>query len=243
MTKIGILDDEVIICETISKYLKESGYDVPDYAVNYEEAVSLLKEHAPDIMLLDINIGGNKNGVDLAMYIRENYNIPVIFISSYSDKNTIEAAKKAKPNGYLVKPFSKDDLYASIEIAINSFTHLPEQPLPGSDNSIKLLPDALFVKQQALFVKIYFKEILFIKSESVYAEIFTRDKKLLIRETLKNLSGLLPAKDFSQIHRSYLVNINNIDAVNTEYVVINNEQIPISRSQRDAFLSHLNLLK
>ncbi|MBL7883260.1 MAG: response regulator [Bacteroidia bacterium] len=243
MVKIGILDDEVIICETISKYLRELGYTVPEYAMNYAEGIELLEQQHPDIMLLDINIGGEKNGVDLALHIREKYNIPLIFISSYSDKSTIESAKKAQPNGYLVKPFSKEDLYVAIEVSLNNFAANTSPPKKNELNQqIKLLNDAIFIKQDSLYTKIYFKDILYIKSEGVYAEFYSKEKKYLIRETLKNLIEILPSDSFFLTHRSYIVNINAINAVNSEYVIIENESIPISRAIKDDFLKRLNLI-
>lgn len=243
MIKIGILDDEAIICETITKYLVELGYDVLDYAMNFEEGLALIQNEKPDIMLLDINIGGIKSGIDLAQYIRENHQIPLIFISSYSDSSTLSSAKKVKPNGYLVKPFSKEDLFTSIEIALSNFSSTINAN--NEDISIKeykLLKDAFFIKQGNLYVKIYFKDIIYVKSEGVYAEIFTSQKKYLIRESLKNLQTILPETDFFQIHRSYIVNVNCIDAVNSEYIVIQKEVLPISRNSREAFLMKLNLM-
>ncbi len=186
MTKVGILDDEIVICETLSKYLKELGYHVLDYALNYEEAIELLETNLPDIFLLDINIGGKKSGVDLAKYIRENYNIPLIFISSYSDKETILSAKKVSPNGYLVKPFNKEDLFAAIEIAIGNFSIRTEQNQISSE--LKLLSDAFFIKQDSLYIKICFNDIYYFKSEGVYVEIYAKSKKYLFRETLLNLN-------------------------------------------------------
>lgn len=243
MIKIGILDDEAIICETITKYLVELGYDVLDYAMNFEEGLTLIQNEKPDIMLLDINIGGIKSGIDLAQYIRENYQIPLIFISSYSDSNTLSSAKQVKPNGYLVKPFSKEDLFTSIEIALSNFSStINANNGDISSKDYKLLKDAFFIKQGNLYVKIYFKDIIYVKSDGVYAEIFTSHKKYLIRESLKNLQAILPETDFFQIHRSYIVNVNCIDAVNTEYIVIQKEVLPISRNSREAFLMKLNLM-
>jgi len=243
MIKIGILDDEAIICETITKYLVELGYDVLDYAMNFEEGLALIQNEKPDIMLLDINIGGIKSGIDLAQYIRENYQIPLIFISSYSDSTTLSSAKQVKPNGYLVKPFSKEDLFTSIEIALSNFSSSSNSSNEeDTTKEYKLLKDAFFIKQGNLYVKIYFKDIIYVKSEGVYAEIFTLQKKYLIRESLKNLQTILPETDFFQIHRSYIVNVNCIDAVNSEYIVIQKEVLPISRSSREAFLMKLNLM-
>jgi len=137
MTKVGILDDEVIICETLNKYLIELGYQVPDYAMNYDEAVKLAINHKPDIMLLDININGKKNGIDFAKYLRENHNIPLIFVSSYSDKTTLEQARNVQPNGYLVKPFTKNDLFAAIEVALSNFSIQPILEVSSEEKNFK----------------------------------------------------------------------------------------------------------
>lgn len=243
MIKIGILDDEVIICETIVKYLVDLGYQVGDYATDFEEGLALLKNDCPDLFLLDINIGGTKNGIDFAQYIRENYQLPLIFISSYSDRDTLAKATKIKPNGYLVKPFSKEDLYTSIETALSHFsTDSTALASTNLEKDYKLLAEAFFIKQGNLYVKIYFKDMIYIKSEGVYAEIMTNSKKYLIRESLKNLQRILPETDFFQIHRSYIVNVNWIEAVNAEFVVVQSEILPISRSVRDAFLLKLNVV-
>jgi two-component system, LytTR family, response regulator LytT len=241
MTRVGILDDEVIICETLRKYLLELGYEVLDYALNFEEGLNVLSQN-PDIMLLDINIGGPKTGIDLAEIIRAEKEMPIIFISSYSDPTTLEAAKGVKPNGYLVKPFTQQDLYTSIEVALSNYagSKLPEENAEQED--CKLLPDALFVKQNSLYVKINFADIVYIKSDGVYVEIFTKDRRFLVRQSLKNLQNILPESYFLQVHRSYIINLHCIEAINHEYIVIQKEVIPISRSQRDLFLQRLTLL-
>jgi two-component system response regulator LytT len=238
MTKVGILDDEVIICETLRKYLRELGYQVPNYAINYSEAITLIKTEQPDIMLLDINLNELKNGIDVAMEIRKNHNIPLIFISSNADKTTIKETVKVKPNGYLVKPFGKNDLLAAIETALSNFSDNLNQ---ANDSDFKLLSDALYIKQNNLFVKVLLNAILYIQSDSVYAEIITKEKKYLIRESLKKLITILPEPQFFQIHRSHIVNINHIDAVNSEFAIIDNINLPISRSNREAFLKLFNL--
>lgn len=242
MTKIGILDDEVLICETLSKYLKELGYAVPEYAMTFEEGVALLKQEDPDVMLLDINISGALSGIDFARYIRENYQIPLIFVSSYSDKATIDAVKATKPNGYLVKPFTKDDLYAAIEVAINSFSEEQFQASQLVNGDVKIA-DAIFIKQDSLFVKVLFSEISYIKSDGVYLEIHTRDQsKFVHRETLKNMLDWLPNELFYQVHRSYIVNLQQITALNSEFVVIGKDPIPLSKSQKELLLAKLTIL-
>jgi two-component system, LytTR family, response regulator LytT len=242
MTKVGILDDEVVICETIKKHLSKLGYDVPDYAMSYEEGIALIEQHQPDIMLLDVNIGGDKTGIDFAAYLRKNHNIPLIFVTSYSDIATVSAAKNTEPNGYLLKPFSAEDLYVAIEAALSSFSSTQKSSGHDAPLTFKPLSDSLFIKQDQLFVKVKFEEISFVKSEGVYLEIYAAGKRMVIRETLKNLSDILPHEDFHQPHRSYIIRLSAIDAVNPEFVIIGNTSIPIARSHRDEFLNRLNLL-
>lgn len=239
MTTVGVLDDEVVICETLVKYLTELGYHVPDYALNYQEAIDLVDRIQPDIMLLDINIRDSLTGIDFARHLREHHHIPLIYISSYSDPRTIESAKGTQPNGYLLKPFTKDDLFVAIEVAINNFSREPAAPKPESRS---LISDALFVKHENLYVKVPFEEIVFIKSDGVYLEIHTFDNRYIYRETMKNMMDLLPEEYFFQVHRSYIINTGKITALNHEFVVLGKELIPISKSQRENLLSRINLL-
>jgi DNA-binding NarL/FixJ family response regulator len=119
--KVGIVEDEMIIAETISLALKKLGYLPTKLAYSYESAISMLEEEHPEIVLLDINLNDELDGVDLAHYINANYSLPIIFLTANSDRNTIERSKQTRPNAFLVKPFSNEDLFSSIEIAL--FNH------------------------------------------------------------------------------------------------------------------------
>src|ERR1700748_3650093 len=120
--KIGIVEDEVIIAEGINSTLKQLGYAVAEPACNYTEALTMMAEEKPDLMLLDITLNGSKDGIDLAWKIKELYNIPFIFLTANADAATVKRAKETEPPAYLVKPFNKDELYASIEICLHNFS-------------------------------------------------------------------------------------------------------------------------
>ena len=123
MTKVRILvvEDEILIADNICDTLEDFGYEALEPAINYTEAIETLKEDAPDIAILDINLSGNKTGIDVANVIKEKYNIPFIFLTSNSDHKMVEEVKLVNPNAFLVKPFVKDELYSAIEIAIYNF--------------------------------------------------------------------------------------------------------------------------
>lgn len=238
MARIGILDDEVIICETLTRYLKDLGHEPLDYALSFEEALTLVQTHAPDIMLLDINLRGIQSGIDFAHYLRKHHDLPIVFISSYSDKHTIENVKDVQANGFLIKPFTREDLFATIEVAMSNFV---QHANPVENTVISPQNDYIFIKQDALFVRINLEDILYCKSDGVYIEIITENGKYLLRETLKNLVKLLPESQFTQIHRSYLVRLDRIDAISYDFVVIKDQPLPLSRALRDAFMARINL--
>ena len=105
MVQIVIVEDELIIAEDVSNMLTRKGYEVMGIAMDYDEAIAILKVNKPDLILLDINLNSKKDGIDLANTINEFYGIPFIFTTSYSDSATLERAKKSNPINYLVKPF------------------------------------------------------------------------------------------------------------------------------------------
>jgi DNA-binding NarL/FixJ family response regulator len=122
--KILIVEDEPLIAKNISRYLNNNDYEVTGIAYDVEEAMFHLKRQPPDFALLDINLESEKDGIDLAEYINNHHNIPFVYLTSYSDKDTLERAKKTGPYGFIVKPFNEKTLYATIEIALaNHATH------------------------------------------------------------------------------------------------------------------------
>lgn len=227
--------------------LEEIGYEIVDNVIVYEQAVEVLKNKEVDLVLIDIILASDKTGIDLGKHIRENYNIPFIFVTSNSDRATVENAKTVKPNGYLVKPFEQQDLYTSIEIALSNFTSVKNNGASESQEeeddrlmSNKVLKDSIFVKKQHLYYRIQFGDIQFIKADNVYLEVNTVDKKFLVRSPLKDYLEKLPQHKFYRAHKSYIVNVDHIDAINSKDILINNTLIPISKEFKEFIISAMN---
>lgn len=117
--KIVIVEDEVLSSADMSAFLSAKGYEIPACAINAEDALFEIEKHRPDLVLMDIRIKGEVDGISAAITVKENFNIPVIFITAYADRETLERAKVAEPYGYILKPFAEHDLFASVEMAIN----------------------------------------------------------------------------------------------------------------------------
>jgi DNA-binding LytR/AlgR family response regulator len=236
----------VIIADDMQSMLEEIGYEIVDNVIVYEQAEEVLKTQEVDLVLIDIILASDKTGIDLGKHIRENYNIPFIFVTSNSDRATVENAKTVKPNGYLVKPFEQQDLYTSIEIALSNFSSnaktsggdaMDEEDIAVSNSILK---DSIFVKKQHLYYRIQFGDIQFIKADNVYLEVNTVDKKFLVRSPLKDYLEKLPKNKFYRAHKSYIVNVDHIDAINSKDILINNTLIPISKEFKEFIISAMN---
>ena len=115
--RILIVEDEPTIARNISQLLLLKGYKVVGIAFNQQEAMELITSKTIDLALLDINLGGQMEGIEIGKYLDEQLKIPFIFITSYTDEQTINAAKVTRPYGYIIKPFDEIEVYAAIEIA------------------------------------------------------------------------------------------------------------------------------
>lgn len=239
----------MIIADDMQSMLEEIGYEIVDNVIVYEQAVEVLKTQQVDLVLIDIILASDKTGIDLGKHIRENYDIPFIFVTSNSDRATVENAKTVKPNGYLVKPFEQQDLYTSIEIALSNFIYGKQNVAKGISSedvnedvpmSNSILKDSIFVKKQHLYYRIQFGDIQFIKADNVYLEVNTIDKKFLVRSPLKDYLEKLPQNKFYRAHKSYIVNVDHIDAINSKDIMINNTLIPISKDFKEFIISAMN---
>jgi CheY-like chemotaxis protein len=116
--KILVVEDENIVALEIKKRLQKLGYIVPSVASTGEDAISKVEGILPDLVLMDIMLKGEIDGIDAAGEIRKRFNIPVVYLTAYSDEETLQRAKLTEPYGYILKPFEENDLRTTIEIAL-----------------------------------------------------------------------------------------------------------------------------
>ncbi len=246
-TRVLIVEDEIIIAEDIREMLEKSGYEVAGLTGEVDEARRLLHATQPDVVLLDITLGQAQLGLELAREIAEKHQLPFIFCTSHGDKSTIKKATQLHPHGYLIKPFDQKDLYSSIEIALANFSSNlksfdPDDPeVVTSDMIIK---DSLFIKEGDLFVKVKIDDITWLSPEGNYTTIYDRQgRKYVVRMPLKDLYNFLPAEKFFRTHRSYMVNMDYVDAINNASVYIGTTKIPLGKNFRDALLTQVRKLQ
>lgn len=171
--EILIVEDNLVVVDSVVRMLSKLGYDKVKSVTDYNAAVKILSLKKTHLVLIDILLSGEETGIELGGYIRENINIPFIFITSNSDRATVADAKKVTPNGYLVKPFEKEDLFTAIEIALFNFreqlsTSKERNVLDSDTDTTAILSDSIFIKKQHIYHRISFSEILYIKADNVY---------------------------------------------------------------------------
>jgi len=117
--KIMVVEDEIVVAMELQTRLIALGYRVTGIVASGEDAVDLAEKTIPDLVLMDVKLAGEIDGIDAARDIRERHNIPVVYVTAHADHDTLQRAKLTYPLGYIVKPFSDSDLRASIEVALS----------------------------------------------------------------------------------------------------------------------------
>ncbi|HEY3361467.1 MAG TPA: response regulator [Methanosarcina sp.] len=116
-----MVEDEHIVAMGIKRMLKSLGYTVTGVASSGEDAVSKAESTFPDVVLMDIMLKGDMDGVEAAKKTRERFDVPVVYLTAYSDNKILERAKRTEPFGYIIKPFDERDLYSSIEVTLQRY--------------------------------------------------------------------------------------------------------------------------
>lgn len=233
-TKVGIVEDELIIADSIRAILKGMNYIVPEPCCDYGEAIAMLQCEQPDLILLDINLAGSEqDGIAVARYIRDHLNMPYIFLTANSDAGTLSRAKAVTPNAFLVKPFMQEDLYAAIEIAMHNFYSAGNIAVANGSKKY------LLIKERGFLHKVSFSEIQYLESDHVYIRVFTTSRQYLVRASLQQYLEQLDPAIFIRIHRGYIVNKYKIDRVASAELYIGNKALPVSKKYRDALIDQL----
>ncbi|MCX6186857.1 MAG: response regulator [Bacteroidetes bacterium] len=246
--RILIVEDEVLIAEDLKEILFEVGYTEVFKARSYAQTIKALDSKNIDIVLLDINLNDAKSGIDLGLYINQNIQIPFIYITSYSDAETVASVKQTNPSAFLLKPYNKAHLLASIEIAFfNYSTNLNAAHKPNEDSINDETENNLFINEQLLvkdgyrYIKVPLDDILWFESDKNYIEINTLQKKYLLRTSLKKLQSLLPADQFVKCNKHQIVNMTKVDSFNNNSIEIKGQQIAISRTEQFEVLKKLKM--
>ena len=141
MARILVVEDEFAVAMELEDRLENLGYEVVAHELRGREAIKRAEETQPDLVLMDIRLDGRMDGIEAAQAIRNKLHVPVVFVTAYSDDDTLKRAKETAPFGYVIKPFEERELYASIEVALS--THALERRVARYRDDLRQILDGL----------------------------------------------------------------------------------------------------
>lgn len=247
-TNVLVVEDESIVSKDIQHSLKKLGYNVVGAASTGEKAIELAKEAKPDIVLMDIMLKGELTGIDAAEQIRASENIPVVYLTAYADEGTLAKAKVTEPYGYIIKPFKEIDIHTSIEMAI--YKHMKEVEVRKERDLLYSLvenkdsKDFIFVKSNSRLVKLKTSDLYFVEALKDYVVINALNTRYTIHSTMKDIEAKLPSEEFIRVHRSFIVRLDKIAAIEQPNLILENDKkvVPIGGSYKEELSKRINLV-
>ena len=254
-----IVEDEAIVAMDLAASLTKEGYVVSGVADNACDAEELFKVTSPDIVLVDINLIGEIDGISLVENLLTVREAPIIYLTALSDAETVNRMKHTRPSAYLTKPYSIQNVHIAIELALSNFAlmHTSKQPVlkknmhavkedetvaePDTDKEqILQLNDYIFIKQNYRFVKVMLGDVMFAEADNNYVHLVTAEKKYTVRMSLQQLVDKINYSQFIRVHRSYLVNMSTINNFTDSELQAGKYTVPIGRNYRDTFIRQFN---
>jgi len=225
---ILICEDELIIAEYLKETCIELGYDVCAIAGNKQDAIDKIIFHKPDLVLLDINMDDRNTGIELGAYINETIKVPFIYITAFSDADTISRAIFTNPHAYLVKPVDKNTLKANIQLAQHRFN----STAPQKDEIINFAAESGNYSVNVAQVK-------YIEANGNYCEfVMNNGNKELVRISMHLVETTLK-NSFIRIHKSFLINPYYITGSSSLKVLLGLDTIPVGRTFKQNLYEYL----
>jgi DNA-binding LytR/AlgR family response regulator len=237
--------------------LRQAGYAITGVARNAEEAGRLFANGQVDVIVADIHLPGDKDGIETMLELMKIKRIPIIYLTMSADAAIIEKAKQSFPAAIIIKPYDITNISVAIALAVHNYTGDDSQEpasqanVPASDAAREKRDDivdketilrqgnSIFIKRNFQFIKIGLSEILYIEADGNYVHIVIRDKKFTVRLSLIQVIRKINYSKLVRVNRSAVINVNAIQSFNKEQVVIAQYEISIGKNYKDGFFNLL----
>jgi len=239
--RVLIVEDEPIIAADLEDRLIEMGYEVAGQCASGEESLLVFEQGNLDLVLMDIQLEGEWDGIQTAQKMLTKQPLPIIYLTSNTDDATFNRAKNTLPAAFLTKPFRGKDLQHAIELAISRAAPEKKHAESSKENTdAHLFNDRLFIKVKDRMVRIFLSEILWLEADDYYCKLITHEKEFLITQTLKQMGESLSGiPEFMRVHRSFIVNLSHVEEIGDLFVFIHKKQIPLNKSSKDELTARL----
>lgn len=233
--RVLVVEDSALIAEDIAFKLRKHQFDVVEVFERGEDALEYLKKSPADLVLLDIKLAGALDGISTGYIIHNTYSLPIIYLSDLADRETLQRAKQTRPANYITKPFNEADLVRAIDLAFSNFASQPAAAGPKADH--------IFVKSDTTFERILLKDILYLQAERSYCNIVTAQKTYVLAVSMNHVYDQISNSDFIRIHRSHVVNVTKVTAIEGNLVKVGDHSLEMSKGMRDELIGRLTFLK
>lgn len=228
-----IVEDQILIAEAIAALLKRRGFVIAGICESGEEALHSCKSITPDLILMDISLGGAMDGISTASVLQSEMTVPIIYLSDHVDSKTVDRAKKTFPANYLSKPFNEVDLIRHIDIAIHN-----------AGGKQKRKNESLLLRTESqTYIRLKMDEILFLQASRAYCNIVTLTETHTLSKSMNHIAEQFCSNDFMRISRSIVINLSRIEGLNGNMIKIGSHRVQMSKEYRDRFMQLQKIIK
>ncbi len=246
--RVLLVEDDRLQAKALRLLVQELGYEPVGVAATAPEAETMFEELQPDLVLLDIQLRGTADGIDVARSLNRKRAVPLIFLTSDDSGPTFERAVAAGPYAFLIKPYDAPVLARAIELAVTQYARTfgsaeTGEQLLGQGGAV-LVPGALYVRENSRLYKVHFEELRWLEADDTYVHLHTLVRKHTVRVSLRELEGKLPPGNFVRIRRGTLVQAAAIGQIDLKEnrLWVDGHELAIGRTYRDDLLARLRLV-
>lgn len=234
--KVLIVEDDAIYASALGAMIEEMGFQIAGITDESTEALRLVRATRPNLVLMDVCIRGDLDGVEVAEKLEAE--VPVIFITSMQGDETFERAKKNQPFAYVTKPVDRLALQRAIQLVAYKQTQKQGKTSSWVDD------DLLYVKVEHHMQKVVISSIYYVQVNQKQITLGLKDKQIDAKIAFKMISAKLNSHNFIKVHQSFMVNIHKIEKVDLDHNLIYMDayKIPISRRNKKKLLAALDEL-
>jgi DNA-binding LytR/AlgR family response regulator len=232
--KIHIVEDEVLVAEDTASDLEKAGFVVNGISISGQEVLDAIQNDPPHLILMDINIKGDMDGIQTAEKLNDLGDFPIIYVTSNTTSQFVNRALETKPHAFITKPYNLNDLVIAIELAMKKHNEM------AIESTYEM--ESIFVKSGDFYRKIAIDDVTHIEADGSYCKVFSKDDKYTLSFNLNHFQKEVKANDLIRVHRSYVVNRKHVDGFDRASLLIGKQIIPVSSTYRDTVFEQFKRL-
>lgn len=241
--KILTIEDDLLIAADLQSKLTQLGYTVLGNARDGKSAIELAAELHPELIIADVMIEGEMDGIDAVSQIYEFLLCPVIYLTANSESSMVKRALATQPAAFLIKPFKISEFAINIDLAVKNF-----QSKYAHVGTLGKVKDSIFVPDKFLYHRVYKDDIFCVEADGSYVKVITSKKNYHLTTNLKTFIVQFEHPDFYRVSRKHLINITKVDRINGNMLYLKSDQIkeigiPISKPQRAEIFSKFEIIR